>query len=349
MRPFYNIELDHRYCLSCAAAILDVPITDFVVSQCAFPQYADRIVQQLRQGYDEAKEMAEANKRQLAKLTTEIEKRKENLAYTKTPQQVDVIFALIDTRMKEREHLTQVKAYPAGRVGDAINIEKVTNFLTNIQSIWPSQPDRFKNEFLRIILDRILITAESDRIRARIIWKTGMEQEILIHRAPAPTLVESRWTEQELKALAEHFSSASWSAMMRMLPSRGYFAILEQAQRLKLKRKSGPWSRHAAWSAEEDELARAVAAGGIGLADVVEKINRTPRAVYARIKELGISYSKYGGKKGFLDWELVDDGIGNQGQHLKISSSPTRWFSPAQTSASALRRMSRMSRPSGAR
>ena len=346
---YYNIELDRHYCFTCTAKLLDGPITDFVVSQCSYPQYAEKIIKQLKQGYDEAKELAEANRRELSRLTAEIDKLKENLAYTKTQKQAEFVFQLIDERIKEREHFSQIKAYPAGRIGSVIQIEKVTQFLTDITAIWHSQPSRFKNEFLRIVLDKILITAERDTIRAKIIWKSGLQQEIRIFRPPEQTGGENRWAHEELDLLQENYATACWSDLLRALPNRGYFAILEQAERLQLKRNKGPWSRHSAWTCQEDELVRKVASGEIGLADVIERINRTPRAVYKRIKDLGLTYSKFTRRNGDIQCEVLNDGNGDQGQHPKMSSSPTRWFSPAHSSATSLRRICRTHWPSGAR
>jgi DNA invertase Pin-like site-specific DNA recombinase len=294
-----------HYCFGCQLDVLDIPIGDFVTAQCAYPEFAEKIVQHLKQGYDEAKARAETHKRDLARLAGEIEQLKQNLAYTKTPEQVQLVLTLIDARIKEKEALSTVKAYPAGRVGAAIDIDKVKDFLVDIRDHWRRWPAAYRNEFLSLVLDRVLVTpvtSEAHTLRARIVWKSGFEQELLIFRPDHPGQPEHRWTKAEQTTLRQLFPRAPWGQILRKLPNHGYYSILDKAQRLKLKRLDKPYGRRDPFSEAEDAIALEVALGRLDLVDALDRVDRTPSAILKRLAQLGYPRSRFWKEKGAIRW-----------------------------------------------
>jgi DNA invertase Pin-like site-specific DNA recombinase len=289
-----------KYCFSLADYVLEKPISEYVVYRCSFPDYAEKVVQVLRTGYDEAKDKAANNRREFARLQREIEKLKENLAYTKTQQQAEMILGLIDERKRNLEQSAKagVKAYPAGRVGKEMNIDRVTNLLESIGKIWndggKKKSDRFKNELLRILLNRIVIKEkEAERggnIIAKIVWVTGTEEELEITRPRIYNRRDDKWTEEEESILRKYYGKVNWMKLCEALPGRTYGAILMKANVLKLRGKSSrkglPLKR---WSEEDDEfLKKAVTKEEVTLEQIGEQLMRNPDSVRQRLKILGL-------------------------------------------------------------
>jgi|Deesub1362B_J571_1020462.scaffolds.fasta_scaffold37823_2 hypothetical protein len=115
------------------------------------------------------------------------------------------------------------------------DVELVKAFLANLSTGWDCQPNDLKNAFLQLMLDRVVIYHSTATIRARIVWRTGLEQEILIHRPPANSR-SPRWTEAERAIVREYFETASIDELMAMLPRRSWLAITLQGRRMGLSR-----------------------------------------------------------------------------------------------------------------
>ncbi len=301
-----------RLCFSIVTWVMDDPIADYVISQCSFPEYAQTIVEQLEKNYDDAKEKAESCKRQHSNLSQEIAKLKENLAYTRTREQAQMILQMIDDRVKEKERLGEVMAYPAGRVGRAMHVDigKVREFLTNIRTIWETQPNRFKNEFLKIIINKIYIHLDGENIWARIAWSTGEEQEIRIDRPLMNSRRENRWSERDLGILEEKYSSAPWKELFTLLPKKDYYAIAQQARRFGLRRKEETTGKSRRWTDTEDRIMLKVATGMMSVEDALAMVDRSPHGIRMRLKQMGFSKERYRSRKGKTSWEVVPIGSG---------------------------------------
>ena len=304
----YKINLEDGICLCVADWILDIPICDFVISQCTYPEYTDEILKVLSDEYEKAKSKADAHKRAHARLTREIENLKENLSHTRTQSQVEMILEMIEEKVGERKRLAEIEAYPVGRTLSAAEVENVTDFLSNIHKFWKTQSPSLKNEFLRIVLDRIILWHYNDDIRARIIWRSGLEQEILIHRPRGPSHVARWWAQAEDRILKENYSTSTQAELEEMLPKRTWSAIVTRAKGFGLKRKRmycsarGEYRR---WTEEEDELVRALYTRKITIDELVEKTGRTRVAITARRRTLGLGPLPESQEK-HVEWEVVD-------------------------------------------
>lgn len=305
----YKTNLEGGVCLCVSDWILDIPICEFVISQCTYPEYTDQILKVLSDEYEKAKAKADAHKRAYARLTRKIENLKENLGYTRSQTQVEMILQMIDEKTEERKRLAQMEAYPVGRALSAVEVEKVKDFLSNIHQFWDVQSPKLKNEFLRIVLDRIILVHYNDDIRAKIVWRSGLEQEILIHRPRGPSHVARRWSEEEDRILKENYSTATQEELEEMLPKRTWSAIVTRAKKhFGLKRKRTYCSargEYRRWTEEEDELVRSLYAGEITVDELVEKTGRTRVAIEARRRTLGLGPLPKNQEK-HVEWEVID-------------------------------------------
>jgi DNA invertase Pin-like site-specific DNA recombinase len=312
----YGITLEDSYCFGTRIKILDDPIGEFILSQCSYPEYAKQIVDYLQSGYDEAKVRAENAKREYLRIAKEIDKLKENLAYTKTQEQVVLIFQMVEERQRELKRLSEVDSYPVGRMVNAMSIDKVAGLLTNIKNIWRNQPSNFKNEFLRIILERIVLDADDKTIRVEVVWKTGLVQKIEIDRPISPARGSNRWTSKEIEIMKNHYPIASWEELGQRLPNRNYDAIMHCAQKLDIRRDK-PVPRDKDWSLEEDRFL--IARGAKDNTEVVQlasKLKRTALSTFRRLKHLNAYRSRFTGCRSAsrVFWRITDAGHLNNDQ-----------------------------------
>jgi hypothetical protein len=311
---------ERKWCFSIAAYVLEEPIKEYVVDRCSFSDYADKVVAILREGYAEAKNKAAGNKREFARVKQEIKRLKENLAYTKTKQQTELILEMIEERTRELESMAKagVEAYPAGRVGKQLNIVRVKGILDNIGIVWERKSDKFKNELLRILVDRIMIREKDGQrgsnIIARIVWVTGTEEEIEITRPHIANLRDHAWTSEEKEILRRYYGHVSWGELCTMLPKRSYTTILAKAHRMGFtgnSRKSRKGVPRRPWTEEEDELLRQIAenqaklnarkdkeggtnGGGMIIDEIAAKLRRNPELVKDRLRLLGLpTFTRY--------------------------------------------------------
>ena len=322
----YELGTEDHHCFSTIKRVLDGPLSEFVVSQCAYSKYADELIIHLKNSYDEAREKAETSKRDLARLDKEIDTLKQNLAYTKTREQAEMLLEMIEARRAEKTRLSQIEAYPAGRVGkkvrlDQENIDKVKGFLQSIRTIWDEQPSGFKNEFLSIILDKIIIRPERSRFRLSIIWATGHQQEILIHRPHFSSSPENKWTADEVRTLKEKYPAAAWHEIFDGLPRKSISAILTKAKKLGLlsQRERGDDEERTRcdWTPEEDILLTDAITGKIklSLGELIARLRRHPSGIPFRIKKMGLVEKPEPIQN--IEWEVVswgkeDDGDGDR-------------------------------------
>jgi hypothetical protein len=215
--------------------------------------------------YDTAREQARQQQRELAHLQHEVETLKHNLALTRTPEQVTMIFEQIDQRMHRIAALTDERHSPVGRRLSAAQVATVKAFLADFRTGWAQQPPALKNEFLRLILASVHVHAGRDHVKATVVWRSGAQQQLWIERPPRRRGGKVRWTEADNAWLRAHYATATREERQAHFPHRTQLAIRKQAKRLGLTRsKRGTSKPHRApWTAADHEWLRAYVAGQI--------------------------------------------------------------------------------------
>jgi hypothetical protein len=84
---------------------------------------------------------------------------------------------------------------------------------------------------LRLIIETVELRGSHD-IEATIIWKTGFQQQVVIHRPQSNSKLERRWIKEEDDLLRMMYLSSSADALMAALPNRSRKAIKLRASRL---------------------------------------------------------------------------------------------------------------------
>lgn len=292
-----------KSCLNLTARILETPISELVIAQCSFPEYADEVIRRLSDEYKEAKNKAASHKREYQRILNEIDTLKANLARTRTPEQVDLLLQMIDEKLKEKERLSTMEGHPVGRVLSSAEIKTVRGFLKNIRTGWSAMSDELKHSFLSLLLERIDFVYNATEILARMTWRTGRQQAILIERPFVDNGL--RWTEQENELLRQTYSSLPMSEVAKMFPHRTLAAIRKQAAGLGIKRKPAPGRRRqfcGPLSAEEAQILRDYASLRITRAEMFEKLShRSLDSIEFHMRRLGLHLRRAG-----IKWDLVE-------------------------------------------
>jgi hypothetical protein len=118
---------------------------------------------------------------------------------------------------------------PDRRVLSAAQVATVRAFLADLRTGWDGQPASLRHEFLRLILDRVLVKAERSAIEATIVWRSGAEQQLLIERPLHQRSGKVRWTDVDDEWLRDHYVSSSAQELHARFSDRGYHAIRRHA------------------------------------------------------------------------------------------------------------------------
>lgn len=298
------------FCCKISAYILDTAICEAVISQCAYPELADQVLEDLVGEYEQAQQQAASHKRELKRLEQEVENLEHNFALKLSPERAAWIEREIEARMKKFRELSSLEHNPVGRmVGPKItdeDVKLVKSFLADLQIGWDAQPNDLKNSFLNLALERVVIHPNKETIRTEIFWRTGLRQELLIHRRHR----KRRWAEAEDALLREHFETTSIPGLLEMFPGRSWSSIYQHARtKLGLTRPDmigGTGRREEKmrrWTEEEDTILREYYDGEVTWAELTSRVDRPPKAFRARAHRLGLRCQPK------ARWEWLDKGM----------------------------------------
>jgi Recombinase len=243
-------QTDH-HCTLVDARLLDDPITEAVLAQLEAEQATVREDTRRRQ-------------RERRQLQQEIDTLQQNLALTRTPEQVAMIFEQIDRRQERLATVSDASPAPDRRALSAAQVAAVRAFLADLRTGWGGQPASLRHEFLRLIVDRVLVHTQRESIEATIVWRSGAEQHLWIERPLHQRGGKVRWTDADNAWLRAHYASSTVQALEARDPDRSYYAIRRQGKTLGLRRpqRGIPKPQGAAWREAENAMLRTYAAGG---------------------------------------------------------------------------------------
>jgi hypothetical protein len=169
-------------------------------------------------------------------LQQEVETLKHNLALTRSPEQVTIIFEQIDRRMQRIGELADAGNSPVGRVLSAAQVATVKAFLADLRVGWEKQPSELRNELFRLIVERVIVEVHPDHVIATIVWRSGAQHRLWIERPMRGRGARVAWTEADNVWLRAHYATATREEFQVRFPHRTHMAIRKQAITLGLKR-----------------------------------------------------------------------------------------------------------------
>ncbi|MCG3209243.1 MAG: hypothetical protein FOGNACKC_02864 [Anaerolineae bacterium] len=293
-------------CVHIISNYLDDPVSEAVIEQIALPGLASQVLGKLSDEYEQAKDQAASYRREVKRLEKEVENLRANL--TQAPlstTQVTWVDEQIQRRLIRIRELGDLSRQPIGVLGKALadsdDISRVTSFLDNLRDIWPNQPNGLKNAFLRLLLAKVVVFSKTKTIRVKIVWRVGLEQEILIHKPNG--FVRTTWSDAEIDTLRNHYPTTEREKLLQMLPGREWNSIKNKAQGLNLHRKRLKKRSCKVFSPNDDEIVRKYYSREISKKEAEELSGRDILAIRSRANRLGLLMPK-----ATISWEWLSMG-----------------------------------------
>jgi len=290
----YNNGREPSICLHVAHRFIDEPLTTEVLRRLDFTPYAEEVLANLETEASLSKWEEAQRRRDEAALEQEIKRWKALL-----PSCVDLEDGRVDREREEyywgqiREAEARLQALRARPVRQkkitAIDVQMVRQFLSGLSDNWHCYPGSVRNHLLKVLITRAELRHSRDRaIRASVIWKAGLVQEITIYLPPVRYTRDRRWTSEE-DSLLRMLWQSSRDAIEAALPNRTWQGIVGRARTLELHRqrtlsRNGGGSR---WQAEEDATAQQLYEAGVPLDEMVQRLGRGRDAIICRASQKG--------------------------------------------------------------
>ena len=271
-------------CLDIAASFIDTPLSAEVLKQLDFTPYLDEVMTRMEADAGKGKLEQLQNKRAQAALEESIGKWQALLQTC-----VDPITHAVDRERedfyweqtrKERARLQELQDKDLRPRESVIPIKEVREFLKRLPSTWQNYSGGLRNRLLKLIISKVEIRHGRDFIKAAIIWKMGLRQEITIHRPVSAGRREARWTDGQDELVRTLYPVASKEALLSALPGRSWKGISLRALRMGLVRKPAikgqrPSCSPRRWTEVEDRELERLYKGGSSAREIAAALNRT--------------------------------------------------------------------------
>jgi hypothetical protein len=289
--------------------------------QLDFTPYAEEVLAKLEAEAIQEKVEDTARKRQIA----ELQRRLDNLrGYfgCGDPEREEEYWKQWKQTKAQLDEL-EAKPLPQREVAIA-DIQQVRDFLSELPSRWPTYSPTLRNRLLKLLIERVELRHNREKIEATIIWRAGLEQKVTIYRPLPKGSRDKRWIDDEDKLLSMLWPSSSKQAVQAALPNRSWKSICCHAHYLKLRRERGhpQHSLQRRWKPEDEAKAKAMYEAGVSLADIATELQRNCTAILNKACKQGWHRPEtVKRQKAQVTW-VTDD--------LKVlqRASPRHWLSP---------------------
>ena len=217
------------------------------------------------------------------------------LSPTGCQKYVTMLFEQIDRRRQRLHDLSELTSPAPGRALTAAQVATVRTFWADLRTGWDQQLASLRHELLRLILDRVLVNAQSASVEATVVWRSVVEQHLWIERPLRQRGGKERWTEADHAWLREDYAASTVQDLEAQFPRRDYQAIRRQAESLGLKRppRGRPKPKGRRWSDEEHAVLQAYAAGEMSTAELCGQLpGRSWDGIISQGRLLGLCHQQ---------------------------------------------------------
>ncbi len=278
-------------CLDITARFIDEPLTTEVLRQLDFTPYSDEVLEKLEADVTQGK-LEELQRRRAEATTEESIMKWQSLLQTC----VDPATGQVDREKesfywdqirKEKAQLEDLRARPMKNNNyTPDHLARVRNFLRNLPHNWINYPGSLRNRLLKLIIAKVELHHNKERIEATIIWNVGFKQRVTIHRPLARGRRDAYWTQEEDGLLRMLYPSSPINVILAALPKRSWKAIAERAPRLHVKRQReqahSPRTGQRPWTPGDDERLKLLYEAEAPLSQLSMELNRTVEAIQNR-------------------------------------------------------------------
>ena len=287
----YRCQRDYRsgqghICLNIAHRFIDEPLTTEILRQLDFTPYAEEVLATLEAETIQNRVSQVDRTRQIAEMERRLENLKSYLGCGDRERE-EVYWA---EYKKATTQLEELRVKPAPEIKVTItDIQQVRDFLSQLSSKWQAYPRSMRNRLLKLLIERVELRHDREKVEATIIWRAGLEQKVIINRPLARGSRDKRWADEEDKLLKMLWPSSSREAVQAALPNRSWKSISCHAHYAKLKREqdSPQPSPQRHWTPEEQTRAKAMYEAGVPLPDIVAEFGRNPTAIMNKASKQG--------------------------------------------------------------
>ncbi|NQT47942.1 MAG: hypothetical protein HQ578_03090, partial [Chloroflexi bacterium] len=278
-------------CLYIEDHLLTPPLTIEFLRYLDLMPHADAVLEKLKSEVSENSFEENRCRQREAELKAHIANLKRYLG-SEDPKREETYWSLIKEAGDELQMIQQRPPAPRSTV---IDLERVRQFLDNLEDNWAGYPSRLRNHLLKLLIDRVELRHDRSHIECTIVWKIGLRQVVNIQRPQAHYAFEKRWSAEETNLLRMLWPSASWEAILAALPERNKSAIYNRATRLRLSRQGMRKSpeKSIVWTqAEKDQLKDCYLTKGLSIIEIADKLARTKQAIEAKISAMKLKRPK---------------------------------------------------------
>ena len=224
-----------RKCLSMARYQLEAPLLDAIFRQLDLRDYVNNVLTELEEEQRANKLLEAKRHHDIQTLERKLGNLKEGFDEANSKEKRDVIWERIE---HIKSSLDELKAAPTPTAKILTSdIDKVREFLGNIETNWQKISLTLQNRLLKLLLIGVYLRHERYTVHATIRWKTGYEQKLTIHRPVIGYCDDTKWREEEVNLLKTLWPSSSRQSVIAAFPQRTWESIACKAQYLGLRRK----------------------------------------------------------------------------------------------------------------
>ena len=272
-------------CLYIEDHLLTPPLTAEFLRCLDLTPYAEEVLEKLKSEVSESSYEENRRRQREAELRAHIANLKRYLG-SDNPEREETYWSLIKEAQDELQMLRDRPPTPKSTV---VDLERVRQFLDNLEENWAKYPSRLRNHLLKLLIDRVEMRHDRSHIECIIVWKMGLRQTVDIQRPQAHYTPENRWSAEETRLLRMLWPSASWEAILAALPERNKSAIYLRATRLRLSRRGirkAP-GKSMLWTQEEvDQLKDCYLIKGLSKIEIADRLGRTKGAIEHKVSEM---------------------------------------------------------------
>ncbi len=281
----YQAGLEPR-CLYTADHVLTPPLTREFLRCLDLTPHAQAVLEKLKAEAGNYSLEESRRRRQETELKSRLANLEKYLG-TADAEREETYWKLIQ---EARAQLKIIENKPPAPSTTLADVEKVAEFLENLESNWERYPSQMRNRLLKLLIERVELRHDLSHIEATIIWKMGFTQKIHISRPTAHFTKDKRWQPEEDNLLRMLWPTVTWETIVAALPSRTPESINQRASRLKIKRQ---WQREvpdreSQWTKAEEARLKELYVGGESAGEIAGMLGRTERAIRGRASVLGI-------------------------------------------------------------
>jgi hypothetical protein len=278
-------------CLQIADHFLTPPLTRAFLECLDLTPHAEAILEKLKSEVSQNNLGDSQRRKREAEIKAHIANLERYLGTSDDPEREETYWRLIS---EEKRQLELLRQKPAAPKATPLDLDRVAQFLENLDREWERYPSRLRNRLIKLLIDRVELRHDVSHIEAVICWKIGLKQAVNIRRPATNFAKEKVWRVEEENLLRMLWPSSSREAIMAAFPNRTWEAIGQRAGRLKISRQ---WVRVAIqksrrWTNEEKEKLRELYSSKASVDDIARELGRSRGTVISMAHVMGLSRPK---------------------------------------------------------